>query len=339
MRSITVVTGGSTPERDVALAGAAQVVTALRDRGYKVSVVDTTSGQLTNQAEAKFLQTRVDSTPPSQADLAALRQHELGAKLTELAAIRDADVNFLVLHGHEAEGGAIQAMFDQAGICYTGSGPLGSALAMDKDMSKRILRDAGIPTPAWQMWPASPGAIADLGFPLVVKPSKVGSSVGLTLLRKMKELDQAVAEALTFDDEVILEQFIEGPELTVGILGERALGVGEIIPSNELFDYECKYTPGRCKEVFPAAIDTGLTEQIQRAGLDVHVALKLRDFSRADFRVGVDGTAYCLEANTLPGLTFTSLLPQSAKCVGIEFGELCETICKSAYGRRGGRNK
>ncbi len=339
MRAITVITGGSTPERDVALAGAAQVVLALRERGHQVSVVDTTRGELRGEAEAEFLTTRVNTTPPSHADLEKLRVQELGPRLVELPVIKNADVNFLVLHGQESEGGALQAMFDLSHICYTGSGPLGSALAMDKDMSKRILRDANIATPAWQLWPTEMSLVEALGLPLIVKPSKVGSSVGLTLLHDTTALDAAVAKALTYDDEVLLEQFIEGPELTVGILNGRALGVGGIIPSHDLFDYECKYTPGCCEEVFPAQIDRELTERIQTIGLDVHVALKLRDFSRVDIRMDADGVPYCLEANTLPGLTATSLLPQSARSIGMEFGELCESICESAYNRKASGTK
>lgn len=333
MTHIALVTGGSTPERDVALAGAAQVVRALRTRHYDVSVVDTTSGTLTPADEARLLVPRVGTTPPDAAELKVLEAAELRAALVAVPAVRDADAVFLLVHGRQGEGGEMQALLEVAGVPYAGSGPLGSGLAMDKDVAKRLFRDAGIPTPDWTMWPSDAARIEALGVPLVVKPVKVGSTVGLTIVRGPGELDAAVRTALAYDDEVMLERFIVGRELTVGILGDRALAVGEIIPRHEIFDYECKYTPGMSREVFPADIPEETARRVQQLGLAAHRALKLRDFSRVDFRLGADGTPYCLEANTLPGLTATSLLPQSAAAAGIPFDTLCDTICRLALAR------
>jgi len=283
--------------------------------------------------------TAVGREPPATAELAALAQAELRAGLAALPSVRDAEVVFLLLHGRQGEGGEVQALLDLAEIPYTGSGPLGSAVAMDKDVAKRLFRDAGIPTPDWVMWPASSEQLEHLGLPLIVKPSRVGSTVGLTLVRAPNQVAAAVAEAARFDDEVMLERFVPGRELTVGVLGDRALAVGEIEPRHELFDYECKYTPGMSRETFPAALDPALTEAVRALALHAHRALKLRDLSRVDFRLGADGVAYCLEANTLPGMTATSLLPQSAAAAGIDFETLCETICALALRRAGYGNK
>lgn len=342
MTRVAVLTGGTTPERDVALAGAAQVVGALRARGYEVVAVDTVHGPLDQTGERRLLVPSVGKAPPTAGELARLREQELGAELVSVPALRDADLVFLVLHGRQGEGGAMQALLESAGLVYTGSGPLGSGLAMDKDVSKRLWRDARIPTPAWRMWPVTDTARAATqlgGFPLIVKPSKVGSTVGLTVVHTPDAVAAAVTHALAYDDEVMLEQYLRGREFTVGVLGDEALAVGEIIPSHEVFDYECKYTPGLTQEIFPADVPRELAAELRRLALAVHGTLKLRDFSRVDFRLDGDGRPYCLEANTLPGLTATSLLPQSAGAMEIPFGELCDRICRLALRRALPRNK
>jgi len=337
MARIVVLTGGSTPERDVALAGAAQVVAALRRTGYDVTVVDTVSGALTAGEESRLLVPSVGKEPPTPERIAVLEAAELGDALLDLPAMRQADLVFPVLHGRQGEGGEMQALLQSAGIPYAGSGPEGSALAMDKDRAKRRFVQVGVPTAAWRTWPAPVADIERLGLPLVVKPSKVGSTVGLTVVRSLRDLDAAVAEAARYDDQVLLEAYVPGREFTVGVLGERALAVGEIVPSHEIFDYECKYTPGMTREIFPAAIPEDLADRMQRLALVAHRALLLEDFSRVDFRLGDDGVPYCLEVNTLPGLTATSLLPQSAQAVGIPFDALCNEVCRLALARP--RNK
>ena len=339
MTRIAVLTGGSTAEREVAFAGAAQVVAALRGDGVQVSVVDTVKGLLSSADEARYLVSSVGRTPPTDEQLAALREADLGPAVADIPALREADVAFLVIHGKQGEGGQLQALLDLAGIPYTGCDMLGSALAMDKDMAKRLFRNAGVPTPDWATWPAAPEAVARLGLPLIVKPSKEGSTVGLTMVKKGAELEAAVTLAQRYDDQVILEQFIAGREFTVGILADRALAVGEIIPSHEIFDYECKYTPGMCREVFPAALEPRIAAGLQELALVAHRALRLRDFSRVDFRLDKDGTPYCLEANTLPGMTRTSLFPQSAAAVGLDFRSACREIANLALRRAGFRNK
>jgi len=333
MTRIVVITGGSTPERDVALAGASQVVAALRGMGYEVVVVDTTSGALTAADEAQLLRPAVGREPPSAEALAALEARELGPRLVELPEVRDADLVFPVLHGRQGEGGALQALLEVARLSFVGSSAVGSGVAMDKDMAKRLFTASDVPTAPWVMWPAKRAAVEALGVPLIVKPVNVGSTVGLTVLRRLEELDAAVEIAARYDSEVMLEAYLPGREYTVGVLGDRALAVGEIEPAHEVFDYECKYTPGLTRETFPAAIPEELASRLQALALRAHRALKLRDFSRVDFRIAADGTPMCLEANTLPGVTRTSLLPQSAAAVGIDFPTLCDTICRLGLAR------
>jgi D-alanine-D-alanine ligase len=168
---------------------------------------------------------------------------------------------------------------------------------------------------------------------LIIKPSRVGSTVGLTMVHAYTDVETAVLLAQRYDDQVLLEEYLPGREFTVGVLGDMALAVGEIIPVHQLFDYECKYTPGMTQEIFPADIPNHLEHTMQDLALRAHTALGLRDFSRVDFRLGTDGRSYCLEANTLPGLTSASLLPQSAAAVGISFDELCGRICQLALDR------
>jgi D-alanine-D-alanine ligase len=330
---ITVLTGGASSERDVALASARQVVPALRSLGHSVVVVDTVSGFVPESREAEHLLGRVGAEPPSVGELVARERQFLLTALGALPEIREADVVFLGLHGGRGEDGTVQTILETIGVPYTGSGPLGSAIAMDKDVSKRLFRDAGVATADWLMAPATAAEAGKrLGWPLVVKPSKQGSTVGLTVVKQSEDFDGAVWFAGEYDDEVMIERFVPGRELTVGILDGRALAVGEVVPQHEVFDYECKYTPGMSEEIFPADLPAPVTAECQRLGVLAHEALKLRGYSRIDFRLTPEGRLFCLEANTLPGMTATSLLPQSARAVGIEFAALCDRICRPARG-------
>jgi len=333
---ITVLTGGTSAERDVALASGLQVAHALRERRHTVSVVDLAAGFVPPEHEDALLPGGVGREPPPLERLRELERGMLGSGLGEIPAVRDAEVLFLALHGGRGEDGSLQAVLDILGVPYTGSGHLASALAMDKDLSKRILRDHGIAGAPWVMTPATADQVkASAGFPCVVKPSKQGSSVGMTLVRRGRDLAKAVALAARYDDEVMIEGFIDGPEYTVGILGGEALPVVEIRPKHELFDYECKYTPGMADEIAPAPIAAALAIQLQDAALRAHRALKLGGYSRIDFRVDVSGAIFVLEANTLPGLTANSLIPKAARAAGMAFPVLCETICRLALGARG----
>jgi D-alanine-D-alanine ligase len=331
---VTVLTGGTSAERDVALASAVQVVGALRSRGHDVAVVDTARGYIPEPDESALLSGGVGTEPPSIAQLHTLERGLLLSGLANLAAVRDADVLFLALHGGRGEDGTLQTLLEMVGVPYTGSGRLGSAMAMDKDISKRLFQAAGVPTAAWVMAPAARERIErEFGWPVVVKPSKQGSTVGLTVVKTPREYEPAVTLARQYDDEVMIEQFVPGRELTVGVLEGRALPVGEIIPRHEVFDYECKYTPGMSQEIFPADLPANVAKECSRLSLLAHEALKLGGYSRVDFRLTPGGELFCLEVNTLPGMTATSLLPQAALASGMEFPELCEQICRVA--RRG----
>jgi D-alanine-D-alanine ligase len=202
---------------------------------------------------------------------------------------------------------------------------------MDKDLSKRLFRAADVNTADWLMAPAAIEQVEGiLGLPVVVKPSKQGSTVGLSVVKKRADLAKAIEEASKYDDEVMIERFVAGRELTVGVLGDIALPVGEIISKHEIYDYECKYTAGMATEEFPAKISPEATERIQQQALAAFRALKLGGCARIDFRLTSEGEFYCLEANTLPGMTQFSLIPQGAAAMGISFPELCERIVRLA---------
>ena len=325
---ITVLTGGTSSERDVAIASAVQIVGALRSRGHTVAVVDTARGFIPQVEEVRLLSGSVGRAPPAIDELVALERGVLLSGLASLPVVREAEVLFLALHGGRGEDGTLQAVLDVVGVPYTGSGALGSGLAMNKDIAKRLFRVAGVPTADWLMAPATvEEAERKLGWPMVVKPCKEGSTVGLTVVKESEGYDNAIALAARYDAEVLIEAFVPGRELTVGILQGHALAVGEIIPQHEVFDYECKYTPGMSQEIFPADLPHSVGAECCRLGVLAHQALKLGGYSRVDFRLTPGGELLCLEANALPGMTATSLLPQSAAAVGISFAELCERVC------------
>jgi len=331
---VVVLTGGTSDERDVALSSGAGIAAALREAGHEVSTVDTARGILTPEEERILRDTGVKALPPGSAELASLDESHTVA-LTRDEALGVVDVFFLALHGGSGEDGTIQALLDVAGVAYTGSGRLGCSLAMDKEVTKRLLRDAGVPTPDWLTGPRTADEVERmLGLPVIVKASGGGSSLRLVLAHDRAELEAAIEESRSWNDVVLFERYHRGRELTVGILGGEALPVGEIIPKHEYFDYECKYQPGMAEEVFPADIPTAWSNRLQAAAAKVHEALRLRDYSRVDFIVEPDGSAWCLEANALPGMTPNSLLPKGARAAGIDFPSLCDRIVALAAGRR-----
>jgi D-alanine-D-alanine ligase len=329
---IAVLMGGTSSERDVSLASGIRITGALRKQGHEVVAVDTVAGVLSAADEQKLLAGGVVKTAPP--DTKALVRMNSAMQGT-LKALPQADVLFLALHGGQGEDGTLQALLDLTGVPYTGSGHMASALAMDKDLSKHLFRAAGVSTPDWLMAPTTVEEVRTaLGFPVIVKPSKQGSTVGLSIVKKPEELQPAIDEAFVHDDEVMIEQFIAGRELTVGILGDVALPVGEIIAKHEIYDYECKYTPGMAVEEFPARLTDEETRTVQTQAKRAFDALKLRGYARIDFRMATDGKFYCLEANTLPGMTQTSLIPQAAAAAGISFPELCDRIVQLALEER-----
>ena len=330
---ITVLMGGTSSERNVSLASGIRIVEALRSRGHTVTSLDPAKGVISASEEKALATGKVGTEPPSLEALSKFAEGAFLPNLTSMKEVKDADVVFLALHGGQGEDGTIQALLDMANVKYTGSGHLSSALAMDKDLSKKLFAAGDVKTADWLMAPVTVEQVEGiLGLPVVVKPSKQGSTVGLTLVKKRENLAPAIEEAGKYDDEVMIEQFIPGRELTVGVLGDIAFPVGEILPQHEIYDYECKYTAGMATEEFPAKLSPEATEKVQQQAVAAFKALKLRGCARIDFRMTSEGEFYCLEANTLPGMTQFSLIPQGAAAMGITFPELCERIVRLALG-------
>lgn len=329
---IAVMCGGSGEEQHVSRASAAHVVGELRTKGHDVTVFDLTHGALTLEQEARLLSTIVR---PKSSDLDGNDNIDTLLEPQVLLDLAEADVVFLALHGGLGENGTVQAVLDTAGICYSGSGPLGSALAMNKDVSKTLLRANGIRTPDWILTGSDGrrGLDGRLGFPIIVKPCAQGSTVGLSLANRESEVERSAALAAQFG-EVMFEQFIRGREITVGVLGDEALAVGEVLIDDcSLFTYDEKYEAGAVREVFPAHLSEKIAAEAKRMAVKAHRILKLEGYSRADFRLDEADRLWMIEVNSLPGLTTTSLMPQSAAAAGMDVGSLCEWICFDAQSR------
>ncbi|MDH4222175.1 MAG: D-alanine--D-alanine ligase [candidate division Zixibacteria bacterium] len=335
---IIVLMGGTSEERDVSIVSGESIVQGLREKGHQVLAIDTAKGYKLPENQKKFLSEGIKTEPP---DVKAL-QHEgkrLALKTIESFNLSEADVVFLALHGGQGEDGTIQALLELSGIPYTGSGVLASALAMNKAMSKKVFEREGILTPQWFTLESSNymdiSLIIDkvkktVNFPVAVKPNEQGSSVGLTVVEEEKNLGKAIEEAKMYSEKILFEKYIPGRELTVGILGDIPLPVIEIVPEHGIYDYECKYTKGKSQYVCPAELSNEKTIEIQETGLRAFKALGCEGFARVDFRYGIDDKFYCLEVNTIPGMTATSLVPKAARALGIEFPELVERIAKLA---------
>ena len=325
---IAVLLGGTSMERDVSVASGTQVISALRSAGHEVIAVEYSRGVLVSAEERELLVSGINAEPPRNMGDAEDWLPVL-AKKVQMAEV---DLVFLALHGGWGEDGTIQAVFEKTGLPYTGSNKLGSRLAMDKNTAKKIFCASKVPTPKWLMAPVSISVVDDqLGFPVIVKPNSQGSTVGLTLVNNPVDLESAITVSSAFDDEVMVERYISGRELTVGILDGETLAVGEIIPAEgDIFDYAAKYQIGAAQEIFPAIIDQDTEKKIRKMALLAHQALELGSYSRVDFRMDSAGELWVLEVNTLPGLSSGSLLPKSAEAKGIGFVKLCERICHGA---------
>lgn len=315
-------------ERDVSIASAAKVIPSLRSSGLGVVAVDLATGVVPAEQEVNILKAQVAPDLPDASE-----------RLVGEGFLRDLfsshftrfDLCFLAVHGGAGEDGTLQALLDAAGMAYTGSSHTASAVAMDKVLSKKLCRDDAIPTPKWleQTEIGIDRVAEELGWPVVVKPSREGSTVGLTVVKEPGGLADALRHARRFGP-VLVEQYIAGRELTVGILQGKALAVGEIIPRHsEIFDYRSKYQPGGAEEIFPAQVSDSIAEHARSLALAVHHSLGLGGYSRVDFRMDEQEQLWCLEANTLPGLTQGSLLPKSAAAAGIEFDQLLLRIIDS----------
>lgn len=296
-KKIGVLLGGLSAEREVSLKSGAAVHKALLARGYDAVAVD------------------------------------VGRDLAGRLADEKVEVAFVCLHGRYGEDGSVQGLLELMGIPYTGSGVLASALAMDKVFAKKIFAANGLTiTPYVVFKKGETAALSALPFPLpvVVKPSREGSSVGVSIVKSAEGLPRALEEAFRYDSEILVEKYVKGREIQVGILDEKGMGAIEIVPKNEFYDFEAKYTDGMATHIMPAPLPGGQYEELLKMGEKAHASLGCSGYSRVDFIVTEDKKAYLLEVNTLPGMTALSLLPEIAQHSGICFEELVERILLSA---------
>ncbi len=331
---IAVLCGGLSNERDVSITSGSCVARALRERGHKVVLVDIFLGykgefqdanELFETEQADFTYSVSEEAPDLDKLLEESNGIRIGANVIDIC--KAADICYLALHGEEGENGKLQATLDMYGIKYTGSGYIGSALAMNKELSKIQFKANGIPTPPGIILEAGKKPYDEVGFPCVVKPCSGGSSVGTSVVYNREEYESAVDLAFKYEDHVLVEKFVKGRELTVGIMDGKAMPVIEIIPKSGFYDYKNKYQAGFTEEICPAPISAEDTDRVQRLAEKVMQALMVDVYCRADFLMDeTDGELYCLEANTLPGMTPTSLIPQMAAEQGMNFGEVCEKI-------------
>nr|AIA14271.1 D-alanine--D-alanine ligase [uncultured bacterium] len=293
-KRVGVLFGGLSAEREISHLSGTAICTILRERGYAVTPV------------------------------------ELGASGTWMVQVRDTDVVFIALHGKLGEDGTVQGTLELLGVPYTGSGVLASALEINKPMAKRVWQVYGLPTPAWQVIEKAHPAAMTLPYPVVVKPSTEGSSVGVTIVQSAETLAPALAEAWRFDPQALVETYIPGKEVTVGILGEQALGAMEVIAKGEFHSYDVKYTAGREEFLLPAPLLPAVYDRVMQIALAAHSALECRGYSRVDTRITEQGDVFLLEVNSLPGFTGLSYLPRIAAHAGLDYGDLVEAILQRA---------
>lgn len=344
--NIVVLAGGLSSEREVSLTSGSLIANALMAAGHRVALVDTYFGiDVPHDIDSLFRNdTKYEYSVTCEVpDLAALRERSGNGNALigrgVLALCQHADVVFNAMHGGMGEDGTLQSWLNCHGICYTGTGALGAALSMDKDVTKRLLGDAGIDTPAGiaicpdRESDAADRVLAEVGLPCVVKPAVGGSSVGVSMVDTEDELRAALANGANgaqCGQRLIVERRIEGRELTVGVLNGRALPPVEIIPHSGFYDYHNKYQGGCATELCPAPLTGEQTVRLQNVTLRGFEALRLEAYARFDYIMDGAGKMWCLEANALPGMTPTSLLPQMAAAVGMDYVELCQTIVNMA---------
>ena len=346
---IVVLAGGISAERDVSLKTGAMVAAALRKQGHRVILLDVFMGYqgkqedvadiFANSDKAGITETEISETAPDLAAVKASRGDAsgcfFGPKALQICGM--ADIVFMALHGEDGENGKVQAAFDLLGIRYTGSGYFGSALAMNKEVSKALFQKNNIPVPSG-VHMSKDRRVDDfektgLTLPCIVKPCCGASSIGVSIVRSEAEFGRALAEAFRWEDEIIIEDYIEGRDFSVGVLDKKALPVIEIAPLDGFYDYKNKYKAGCAVETCPADLPEDIAAKMMRYAEAASEALGLESYSRMDFKLAEDGGIYCLEANTLPGMTATSLLPQEAQAIGISYAELCEKIIQVSLRR------
>lgn len=340
---IVVLAGGLSTERDVSITSGSQVAKALKEKGHKVVLLDVFMGieEKIDNIDTLFEEgydftksiTGVSKEIPDLEKIKAMRKDQSDCLFGEnvIDICKSADICFLALHGGVGENGQLQAALDMLGIKYTGAGYLGSAIAMDKGITKAVFLHGNVPTPASKLYKKEALTNGELenwaDFPCVVKPCSAGSSVGVSIVESKNDFEKAMIDAFKYEGQVLVEQYIKGREFSIGVLGGRALPIIEIIPKTGFYDYVNKYQAGNTEEICPAVLDEATTKLLQNEACHAYKELHLESYARIDFLLDEnDGKIYCLEANTLPGMTPMSLLPQEAKADGIDFPELCEKI-------------
>ena len=339
---VVVLAGGISTERDVSLSTGKTVYKAIKAKGHKAIILDAYFG-LETDTENIFDKDidwaeRIGSVSEVNPDLEAvkaLRNPEItgyfGPNVIKLC--KEADVVYMALHGENGENGRIQATFDLEGIRYTGTDYLSSAMCMNKQVAKEMMAYNGIPVPKGIHIEKGQNTDNTIGYPCVVKACCGGSSVGVSIARDAEEYDIAVKEAFKYDTQAVVEQYIKGREFSIGVVDGKAYPVIEIAPLAGFYDYKNKYQAGSTVETCPAKLEENKTKEMQHYAENAFKALRLRDYARMDFMMSEDGKIYCLEANTLPGMTPTSLLPQEAAAIGIDFEQLVENIINLAMNR------
>ncbi len=325
--TIAVILGGTSPERSVSKQSGKAIYEAVKNLGYNVKLIDPAYGIHQPAKNEDYF---------SDCDCGVLsNSNYINAINSNL--FDDVDLAVIALHGKWGEDGIIQSLFELRGIKYTGSRVLGSSLSMDKARSKVMFTHFGVSTPKWvevkkgiETTEIKKQILEKFGYPCIVKPNDGGSTIGLTKCSAKSEIDEALNLAFQFSQEVLIEEFIEGREITVGIVNDKILPLLEIIPKHELYDYECKYTDGMSEYIVPADVDESVEHELRRQAKLAYNSLGCEDYGRVDFRLTKEGIPYCFELNTLPGMTSHSLVPKMAKAAGIEFEELLELIIKSA---------
>ncbi len=333
--NILVLCGGLSTEREVSLITGAKVQNALIEKGHHALLADLFLGRELDCSPAEAFAgatepERIGKISETVPDLKAIKAGRkdgmgiFGKNIIELC--RAADVVFMALHGGDGENGRLQAALDLLDVRYTGSGYLGSAIAMNKGLTKQAFIRDGILTPKGVHLKKGMSCPADMKLPLVIKPCSGGSSIGVYIANTKEEFESGVASAFEYEDEILIEEYIKGREFSCGVLGGKALAPIEIIPKEGWYDYKNKYQPGLTVEVCPADIDEATDARMRSAAVAAFKSLRLSGYARMDFILTEGGEAYCLEANTLPGMTPTSLIPQEAAAEGIGYAELCERI-------------
>lgn len=334
---IVVLCGGTSTEREISMVSGTQVCRALRGCGERAILVDVFCGddrigEIGEEAFPEDYDVDAAAAYARSFDdrIESMKSRKVFFGPNVLALCEAADAVFMALHGSNGEDGKIQAAFELLGIPYTGSDYLGSALAMDKNLTKQLFRENGVPTPPGIILKRGdevlPAAENGVGLPCVVKPACGGSSVGVSIPQTEEDYQQAVHEAFAYEDVLVVERYIRGREFSDSVIDGRAYPVIEIAPKQGFYDYRNKYSAGSTVETCPADLPDELTEKIQEACVKAYHALRLKSYGRIDVMMDEEGNVYCLEANTLPGMTPTSLLPQEAAAVGIDFPALCEML-------------